>query len=269
MTEYLERPSGTIAYDDSGNAGPLIVAAPGMGDLRSAYRHLGPLLVAAGYRFAAMDLRGAGESSTNWDDYSDAAIAEDMAALVRHLDGGPAVLIGNSLAAASAVIAAAEQPDLVAGLVLIGPFVRDVPMPAWQRTAFRAMLTPPWGRRAWVSYYRKQMYPLATPPDHADHVDNLGRSLAEPGRFRAFRSLAFNSHADAESCLDGLSLPALVVMGTADPDFPDPQAEARYVADRLDATLLLVDGVGHYPHAEAPERVAPHLIEFLEQHRAA
>lgn len=264
MTEYLERPGGTVGYDDSGGTGRLVVAAPGMGDLRSVYRFLGPMLVAAGYRFVAMDLRGAGDSTVDWDDYSDAAIGDDMVALVRRLDSGPAVLIGNSLTAASAVIAADEQPDLVDGLVLIGPFVRDVPVPAWQRTAFKAMLTPPWGRRAWVAYYRKQMYPLAAPPDHADQVDRLGRSLAEPGRFGAFRSLAFNSHAEAESRLEELSVPALVVMGTADPDFPDPRAEAQYLADRLDATLVLVDGAGHYPHAEAPAEVAAPLVEFLE-----
>ena len=264
MTEFLERPGGTIAYDDRGS-GPLIVAAPGMGDLRSTYRHLQPLLTEAGFRFVSLDLRGAGESSVDWDDASDAALAGDVAALVTHLGGGPAVLIGNSISAASAVIVAAEQPELVAGLVLIGPFVRDVPMPAWQRAAFRALLTPPWGRRAWVSYYRKQMYPLAFPPDHAEHVDRLGRSLAEPGRFSAFRALAFNSHAAAASRLDQVTAPTLVVMGTADPDFPDPAGEAQYVADRLGATLCFVDGAGHYPHAEAPEPVAAATLEFLER----
>lgn len=269
MTDHLERDGGSIAYDDTGGEGPLVVAAPGMGDLRAVYRFLGPSVAAAGFRFVSMDLRGVGESSTEWDDYSDAAIGEDMAALVRHLDAGPAVLIGNSLTAASAVLAATGHPDKVAGLVLIGPFVRDISTPAWQRMAFRAMLTPPWGKSAWVSYYRKQMYPRATPSDHGDYVNRLGQNLAEPGRFRDFRALAFNSHADAEARLDDVDVPVLVVMGTGDPDFPDPEAEARYVADRLGGTLLLVDGAGHYPQAEAPDDVAPPVVEFLQQHRVA
>jgi len=130
MAEYLERPDGRIAYDDSGGDGPLIVAAPGMGDLRGSYRHLAPLLVDAGCRFVSMDLRGVGESTVEWPDYSDAAIGTDMTALVNHLGGGPAVLVGNSLTAASAVIAATEAPASVRSLVLMGPFARDVPAPA-------------------------------------------------------------------------------------------------------------------------------------------
>jgi hypothetical protein len=39
---FLDRPSGRISYDDSGGDGPLVIAAPGMGDSRKVYRHIGP-----------------------------------------------------------------------------------------------------------------------------------------------------------------------------------------------------------------------------------
>lgn len=265
MTEFLQRPHGEVAYDDSGGDRPLVVAAPGMGDLRASYRYLGPALRDGGYRFAAMDLRGVGESSVEWPDYSDGAIGGDIVALIEHLDTGAATVIGNSLTAASAAIAAVEAPQLVNALVLIGPFVRDVPRPVWQDLAFRVMLSPPWGRRAWASYYRKQMYPLAPPPDHDDYVSALSQNLAEPGRFRAFRALAFNSHGEADARLQDVAAPALVVMGTADPDFADPAAEAHLIGDRLGATVLLVEGAGHYPQAEAPEQVAPAVLDFLNE----
>ena len=48
-TSYLDRGEGRIAYDVQGS-GPLVVCAPGMGDLRSVYRFFAPALVAAGYR---------------------------------------------------------------------------------------------------------------------------------------------------------------------------------------------------------------------------
>ena len=57
-TQFLERPGGRISYDDSGGDGPLILAAPGMGDSRKVYRHLAPALTGAGLRLATMDLRG-------------------------------------------------------------------------------------------------------------------------------------------------------------------------------------------------------------------
>jgi pimeloyl-ACP methyl ester carboxylesterase len=269
MTLFLERSDGRLAYDDTGGSGPLVVAVPGVGDLRTVYRHLTPRLAAAGYRVATMDLRGAGESSVEWDDVSDAAIAGDITALIDHLDAGHAVIVGNSLGAASAVIAATERPDATSAVVLIGPFVRDLPTPAWMRLGFKAMLSPPWGRWAWVTLYRKRMYPAAPPPDHADQVARLAAALAEPGRFRAFRRLAFNSHAEAGSRLDRLQVPALVVMGTADPDFADPVGEARLVTDRVGGTMALVDDAGHYPQAEFPEVVAGAIVEFLADHHVA
>ncbi len=262
MTSYLERPGGRIAFDDSGGTGPLVVAAPGMGDLRAAYRHLVPLLTAAGYRVVTMDLRGAGDSSVLWDDYSDAAIATDIVALVDHIGAGPATVIGNSLTASSAVIAAVEHADRVSRLVLIGPFVRDVPAPAWQKAAFKVMLSPPWGKSAWLSYYRSKMYPGRKPADHDEYVLRLGNNLNESGRYKAFRSLAFNSHAESERRLDSVTVPTLVIMGTADPDFADPAAEAEFIVSRLSGDSVLVNGAGHYPQAEEPESVAAAILQF-------
>ena len=127
-TRILARPEGTIAYDVAGD-GPLVVLVPGLGDVRSEYRFLAPRLLAAGYRVSALDLRGHGESSTGWNDYSSAALGSDVLALVDALDAGPAVVIGTSMGAGAAAWAAAEAPGEIAGLVLIGPFVRDVPIP--------------------------------------------------------------------------------------------------------------------------------------------
>src|SRR3954469_8744079 len=123
MPEYLRIDNNTIAYDVTGE-GPLVVLAHGIGDSRHAYRFLAPLLAAAGYRVAALDLRGCGESSVGWDGYSRTDIAGDLVTLVRHLGGGPAVLVGQSISGGAATIAAATAPDLVAGLVELAPFTR-------------------------------------------------------------------------------------------------------------------------------------------------
>jgi len=55
----------------------------------------------------------------------------------------------------------------------------------------------------------------------------------------------------------------LVVMGSRDPDFADAAAEARLVAERLHGELVLVEGAGHYPHAEVPDEVGPRIAAFL------
>ena len=123
MTTYLTRPEGRIAYDRTGE-GPLVVLVPGMGDLRSTYRFLVPVLVVAGFSVVSVDLRGHGDSDVGFGSYGDAETAEDLAALLDEL-GAPAVVVGNSMGAAAGAFLASVRPDLVRGLVLVGPFVRN------------------------------------------------------------------------------------------------------------------------------------------------
>ena len=262
-TRFIEVSGGRLAYDDTGGPGRLVVAAPGMGDGRGVYRFLTPLLAEAGLRVVTFDLRGLGESSVGWDDYSDAAVASDFMAVLDRLGAAEAFLIGNSKTCSSAVIAATDRPEKVAGLVLLGPFAREVPVKWWQRLLFGAMLGGPWGRGAWVSYYKRSLYPGPKPADHEKYVSALSRNLSEPGRFKAFREQAKDGHAESGRRLERVSRPALVIMGTADPDFPDPRAEARELAGLMKAEVLLVEGSGHYPQADNPGRVAPAVIEFI------
>src|SRR5271169_2933943 len=123
---YVARPDGRVAYDVDGH-GPLVVLVPGMGDLRRSYRFLAPLLRGAGYRVACTDLRGHGDSDTTFASYGDVETADDVIALIDEL-GGPAVVVGNSMGAGAATLVAAQRPELVAGLVLVGPFVRNATM---------------------------------------------------------------------------------------------------------------------------------------------
>ena len=177
-TLFLNRGDGKIACDDSGGSGPLVIASPGIGDLRQVYRHLSPLLIEAGVRFVSMDLRGLGESSIDWADYSDVSIASDYLALVEQLNSSPAVLIGNSKTASSVVIASTEDPDKVSGIILLGPFAREVPIKWWQKALFGLMLGGPWGRSAWISYYKKNMYPGNKPDDFREYVKILADNPA-------------------------------------------------------------------------------------------
>lgn len=263
-TRFLEKNGGRIAYDDVGG-GPLVVAAPGMGDTRAVYRHLSPLLIMAGLRLVTFDLRGLGESSAGWDDYSDAAMASDYVSVLDHLGSPSAVFIGNSKTASSVVIAATDYPDKVSGLVLIGPFAREVPVKRWQKLLFGAMRGGPWGRVAWVSYYRKNLYPGPKPEGHEAHVAALAKNLAEPGRYKAFKEQVKDIHAESGSRLEKVTQPCLIIMGAADPDFPDAKKEASELARLMRANMLLVENSGHYPQADNPEKVASAIINLVQR----
>lgn len=261
-TSFLKLAEGSIAYEDSGGSGPLVICVPGLGDVRQQYRFLTPILVGARYRVVTMDLRGMGESSAAWSDYSAAAVGSDIVALIEHLGATRAVVIGNSMAAAAAVWAAAQAPDRVSGIVLIDPFVRDIPT-SWATAALlKIAFVRPWGIAAWSAYYGS-LYPTSKPSDFDDYRAALRRNLSEPGRLDALHAQLDASKASCEARIAAVKAPVLVIMGSKDPDFSDPAVEANLVATRLHGELIMVDGAGHYPHAEMPDKVGPAIIKFL------
>ena len=252
----LKTDLGILAYDDTGS-GPLVVCLPGMGDNRTTYRHLTPLLVAAGRRVVTMDLRGQGESSAVWPDYAPAALGADLLALLKHLGAGPATLVVNSYTGASAVWAAAEEPAAFSGIVLIAPFARVMPRPnAVMRLTMAALGRY---RPLWLAYW-SSLFKSRKPADFAAAKKLLGRQLAEPGRMAALRAMFAADVAPCEKRSAEVSVPARVVMGTRDPDFPDPAAEARLIAERIHGDVLMVDGAGHYPQAEYPAETAQAVL---------
>jgi pimeloyl-ACP methyl ester carboxylesterase len=263
-TRYLAIGAGQIAYDDSGGAGPLVICAPGLGDLRAQYRFLAPLLEHAGFRVVTMDLRGMGESSVGWPDYSAAALGDDMVAMIDRIGARRAFLIGNSMTGASAIWAAAIAPDRVGGIVLIDPGVRDLPISISQRIMLATGMRRPWGPSLWTMYYGS-LYKAAPPADLAEYRTVLKANMKEPGRFEALQQMIDASKASCEAKIKDVHAPALIVMGSADPDFPDPKAEADFVTSQLHGQELMVSGAGHYPHVEMPELVAKSIVAFLER----
>jgi pimeloyl-ACP methyl ester carboxylesterase len=259
-TSYLSRPEGRVAYDVDGT-GPLVVLVPGMGDLRTTYRFVAPILREAGYRVAAVDLRGHGDSDATFATYSDIETSGDIVALIEKL-GGPAIVVGNSMGAASAVISAAERPELVKGLVLIGPFVRNARMSAMQRLILRVAMTPLWAAAAWKSYLPK-LYAGRRPEDFDAYRDRVVASLRQRGHAKAFSRTTRVSHDSAAARLDAVTTPTLVVMGEKDPDFPDPKAEAAWIAQTLGGEAVMVPEAGHYPQSQQPEITADAVLQFL------
>jgi len=259
-TIYLDRPDGRIAYDVAGE-GPLVVLVPGMGDLRGAYRFLAPALREAGYRVASTDLRGHGDSDAAFDSYGDVETGGDILALVEEL-GGPAVIVGNSMSAGAGVLAAAEQPESISALVLVGPFVRNGKTNAVQRAILRLAMARPWAASAWKAYMPK-LYAGQRPQDFDEYRDRLAASLRRPGYAKAFSLTTRTDHTPAEARLANVAAPTLVVMGDRDPDFPDPRAEADWIAHALHGEVVMVPDAGHYPQSQRPEITAEAIVRFL------
>ena len=277
MTEFLDVDGGRIAYEVTGE-GPLVVLSHGIGDRREAYRFLVPRLAQAGYRVVAADLRGHGESSMGWASISRTDVAGDLLALIRHL-GGPAVIVGHSISGGAATIAAATEPELISGIVEINPFTRTQRLDVGGLLRIRryrrgiSLLTGTQLFRSlslWMRYL-DVAYPT-NPADYADYMAALRAKLHEPGRMAEFMKTGKSTPADAGAQLPNVTRPALVIMGTLDPDFADPKGEGGAVAAAMPAgigSVATIEGTGHYPHAQSPDEVAALVIPFLKEHAGA
>ncbi|HEY5201573.1 MAG TPA: alpha/beta hydrolase [Acidothermaceae bacterium] len=271
MTGRLTIGGNTITFDVTGK-GPLVVLAHGMGDSRHSYRFIAPALVAAGYRVANVDIRGCGDSSLGWDGYSRTDIAGDLVAVVRHL-GAPALIMGQSISGGAATIAAATAPDLIAGVIELAPFTRaqSVPLGAMLRVkryrrgsmlltrTFLMGSLPAWKKYLDLAYPSK-------PADWDTELTRIEAKLSEPGRMKALQTMCKSKPTDAGAQLANVRCPVLIIEGSADPDWADPRAEGDGIIADLPVglgELAVIDGAGHYPHAQTPNEVIALSVPFL------
>ncbi len=267
QTQHLERPGGRIAFDVTGTGRP-VVLSPGMGDLRGVFRDVVGPLVDSGRRVVTTDLRGHGESTTDFASYGVRETADDLVALLEHLDG-PAALVGHSVSAGAATIVAAERPDLVSSLVLLDPHL-TAGGGAFAQLAARLMtqaIRRPFGAALWGGYYRS-LYKGAQPTWLAEHLAAVRAAMSDGAHLVAFGRLAralVATHTPLP--LDRVEAPTLVVHGALEPEVADPAADLAAALAALGrsahADTLLVPDAGHYPHAQRPDVLVPALLAHL------
>jgi len=261
--------------------GPLLLLVHGMAGSAETWRHVMPAL-AKRFTVLAPDLLGQGQSDKPRGDYSLGAHANTLRDLLDALGYPRATVVGQSLGGGVAMQFAYQFPERCERLVLVdsGGLGREV-------TVYLRMLTVP-GFEA--------VFPLFCAPPLRDAGNLiatwLGRagvrstpasqeiwrsytSLADAGSRRAFfRSLhdVIDLSGQAVSALSRLyraaRLPTLIVWGAQDPFIPVSHAIAAQQAIP-GSRLEIFDGVGHYPHCEAPERFVAVLIDFIASTKAA
>ncbi|HEY3688639.1 MAG TPA: alpha/beta hydrolase [Streptosporangiaceae bacterium] len=114
--------------------GPLVLLVHGFPESWYSWRHQLPVLAAAGYRAAAIDVRGYGRSSKpgDVDAYRMLELVEDNAAVVRALGERTAVVVGHDWGATIAADSALVRPDVfrAVGLLSVPYAPRGGPRPS-------------------------------------------------------------------------------------------------------------------------------------------
>ena len=128
-----EQMRGVVAYDDvridviAEGSGPLVVLLPSRGRGSADFDAIAPGIAKAGFRVLRPQPRGAGESRGPTKGLTLHDFARDMAALIRHEGGGPAVMVGHAFGNWVARMTAVDYPDLVRGVVIVAAAAKAYP----------------------------------------------------------------------------------------------------------------------------------------------
>ena len=162
----------------------------------------------------------------------------------------------------AAIWAAVEAPELVRGMILVDPFV-DGDGNRLLELLLSVMFARPWGSSTWLKYYAS-LYLTRKPANFQEYSAKLQANLKERGRLEAVMQMLYASKVASGERMPDVKQPALVLMGSKERDFKDPEAEAKRIAEALGSKYVMIDCAGHYPHAEMPETTAPVMISFMQ-----
>ncbi len=215
--------------------------------------------LAAETEVIAIDLPGFGESAEPPQAWSSEEYAQFVAALLASEGVSRCHLIGHSRGGAIAICLAVQKPELVARLVLCDSAGLR-PKRGWRYRSRVAvaklgrvigLLGPP-GRRL-----QDRMRSRVASTDYAE---------ASPAMRDTFRRVIAE---DLSDHLSQISVPSLLVWGSADEDTPLWMGE-RMAELLTDGALVVFEGAGHYSYADQPGRFAQVSRTFLcEQPRRA
>ena len=244
--------------------GPLAVLLHGI--TANAYVFL-PLMerLANRFRLVSIDMRGHGRSSKPATGYAAKDYADDIEALVRQLDSGPALLIGHALGARDAFVAGARDNGLVSGIVAIDftPFIDEqVFVALGLRIGHGNRL---FADRDAIAAALSERYPM-TPPDAIQRrvaygyrkVEGGWRPLADAA---AMVETANGMRESFEADFKSLKAPTLLIRGQ-ESKFISPEVWARTRALRPDMRFVELPNADHYAAEEIPGPIADEILSF-------
>jgi len=278
--------NGTRFHVAESGDGPLVLLLHGFPEFWWTWRHQLSSLSQAGYRVVAPDLRGYGASDKPPRGYDLVTAASDAAGLVRSLGEATAVVVGHDWGGLIAWTMAAYHPKVVRRLAVV-----SMPHPLRLRSA---VLSAPFRQARSMGYALGFQLPMLPErrllKDGAQRVGNLLSAWSGPGwpdpeterRYEEAMSLPSVAHSALEYHRwylrsrfrpDGITYtrmmrspiqaPTLHLHGALDPCVLPSAARGSGVYVEAPYRWRLLDGAGHFPHEEVPERFDLELRSWL------
>jgi pimeloyl-ACP methyl ester carboxylesterase len=256
---------GPLAYLDTGSGLPVVLLHASFLD-HTMFDELVPRL-ARRHRVITPDARGHGWSANATVPFRQ---TDDLAALLRHLGTGPAVLVGTSMGANIAVDTALEHPDLVRALVVSGggtglPEFED----PWllELEAGKAAAMAAGDIQGWVDGFAR----IAAGPHRG--LEEVDPEVVRRVKEMAWRTLAKHtadevdhsvSVPDTAARAKEIGVPVLALNGAL--DSPDLVAIADDLAAAVpDGRTTAVEGAAHLPSMDRPQEYLRAVEAFLRE----
>jgi haloalkane dehalogenase len=163
---------------------------------------------------------------------------------------------------------ACDNPDAVSALVISN--TGFFPEGRWHGMA-RAMRTPGQGEELIAGFEREGFGALMRSLSAgfggeaiAEYWKAFESDAGRSGILDLYRSGDFSKLEAYEGKLAALGVPALILWGANDPFAPVAGAH-RFHEELPDSELAVVEGAGHFVYADAPERCAREVTQFLDR----
>jgi len=254
-----------VRYREAGS-GPTVVMVHGYSASSDSWLGVIPS-VAKHHRVIAVDLKGFGWTSRPEGDYSPAAQAKLVWAVLDKLGVDDVAIVGHSWGSSVSLEMAVAQPARVRRVALYDAYVYDDQVPSFFRWAEK----PGLGETLFGLYYDERMedrVPLAYYDDKwvtQARVDHVNAELSRPGTTAAALATARHHHFGAlHQALASFTKPVLLMWGENDEVTPLRFGQ-RLAAELADATLITYPRCGHLPMVEAHNQSTRDLVAFLEK----
>lgn len=270
----------TAGNDD--RTAPLIVLLHGFPQFWWAWRHQIPALAEAGYRVAAIDMRGSGASDKPPTGYDVPTRTRDIAGVIRSLGHKDAIIVGHGIGGTTAWAMPTLQPAVTRAVAAL-----SAPHPAHLHASLRSSTT----RSAYAQLQFMKVGPLATKA--LLKPDNLGKAMntwaykpfgtEELGIYANALGIPFAAHNSLEpirwytsllasplsrrfshAVRTPITIPALQLQGARDGFLRKENAAVDASALCLNFRYEVLPNAGYFLPEEDPSGVTTVLLDWLK-----